>query len=340
METPSSSRPYRSHKIPACDLCRQRKARCLFDKPGERCALCREKGLECLSSPGPYPRSRTRNGGITAPRPSSNRINHGRILGGDTTDSQRSQSSGDFLTIERAKSVPTAAESSNIVGPVVAEDIQILEQYLTSHDKTQTKRADCTQTTSIASGNPILYLSVPRRRDGLRLAKDPGSSQKDIMEQIIRPYRDELIELYFEHIHLYFPVLDELMVRGVYDQEGGSLPPALTCELFANALPLWTRSSKLRSHPRPDLSYAWSLAVNAIQEEFLAPSILTVQCALIDLIGRPMLGLVGNIVNEGRTVALALTFGLNRNPASWKCPEKEKSLRVRAWWGVLVNNRW
>lgn len=112
------------------------------------------------------------------------------------------------------------------------------------------------------------------------------------------------------------------------------------CVIHALSLHLWNRSSKLSAHPRPDLNYAWSLAVNALQEDFLAPSISTVQSATLDSIGRPTIAMVGNITNEGRTIALAHAFGLNRNPEPWKCSKREKTLRIRAWWGGLINNRW
>lgn len=43
-------RPYRSHKIPACDLCRSRKIRCSLDIAGQSCRFCREKDVKCTYS--------------------------------------------------------------------------------------------------------------------------------------------------------------------------------------------------------------------------------------------------------------------------------------------------
>lgn len=40
-------RPYRSHKVRACDLCRKQKSRCIVDLPGQSCFLCRSKALTC-----------------------------------------------------------------------------------------------------------------------------------------------------------------------------------------------------------------------------------------------------------------------------------------------------
>jgi hypothetical protein len=55
-----------------------------------------------------------------------------------------------------------------------------------------------------------------------------------------------------------------------------------------------------------------------LQEEFLAPSIETVEAALIELNGRPIESITGNAINSGRTVALAHILGLNRDPSTWK----------------------
>lgn len=171
--------------------------------------LCRDKGWECISAPGPY-------GSGTSEARSVKRIKRApnSAAGGQTEGSSRSADGniggGQIPISSRDADVEPAVhsnadirdpiisptDSSLIVGPVVAEDIQILEQYLTSNDNSQTDPAGRSHSTRIASGNPLLYLSVPRRRAGLRLSKNPGAAQMDIMEQILGPFRDELIEMY------------------------------------------------------------------------------------------------------------------------------------------------
>lgn len=148
------------------------------------------------------------------------------------------------------------------------------------------------------------------------------------------------IHRYFEHIHPYFPVVDEDAVLDLLRGAGNKVSPVLLCDLYASALPLWSRSNRLKHHPRPDIPYFWNLAVAALQDDFMAPSISTIQCSAVDMIGRPVYSIMWNIVNEGRTVALAHSFGLNRDPRAWKSSDHEKSLRIRAWWAVLVNAFW
>lgn len=118
------------------------------------------------------------------------------------------------------------------------------------------------------------------------------------------------------------------------------LPPALVCEVYSSALIYWDCSDVLRGHPRPDICFAWNQTVAALHEDFLAPSLSTVQAALLSLTGRPTSSITGNTINCGRTVALAHSLGLNRDPRHWRITDEEKRLRVRLWWGVLVHDCW
>lgn len=199
----------RLHLTLQIDRCRKRKVRCNFDDPGQKCMLCREKGWECVSSRVPYKRADSDSRPLKRTR-----------LGSETPIAEQSASSRPSITITRQTEprstsvgaspaaglqasthgrITSPAESSTIVGPVIAEDIEALEQYLTTKNHPQdnfTNSSDRPHAFSKASGNHILYLSVPRRRDGLKLAKDPGASQKEIIEQIIGPFRDNLMNLY------------------------------------------------------------------------------------------------------------------------------------------------
>lgn len=145
---------------------------------------------------------------------------------------------------------------------------------------------------------------------------------------------------YFEYIHPYFPVVDEIAVLDLLRGNEDKVSPVLLCDIYAISLPLWSRSDRLKRHPRPDAAYFWNSAVSALQDDFMASSFSTVQCSVVDMIGRPVFSIMWNIVNEGRTVALAHSFGLNRNPLAWKSSEHEKNLRIRAWWGVFINDSW
>jgi hypothetical protein len=79
-------------------------------------------------------------------------------------------------------------ELSMVANPVISEDIRILERYMSSQ---ATSRAE----SSASANNPMVYLRVPRRREGLAMAENPGKHQKEILMQILKPYANQLLDL-------------------------------------------------------------------------------------------------------------------------------------------------
>lgn len=321
------ARPYRSHKQPACDNCRDQKTGCVREDPSQPCRHCRERLWTCvISKRGAHSASEPRR---QRRRQQKRRHQESRSLS-PTADA--SQSLWNDIS---------PADAPLIVGPALADDVQILERYLTSRRSTARRSTAKTyNTVSNTPGNPIVYLRVQRRREGLNVAKDPGKAQLELMEQILGPSKNELLMLYFEHIHPCFPILDEYTFHELHERCDERLSPALLCIMYALTLPLWYRSEVLNQHWRPDIQHAWNQAVAALQEDFMAPSMATVYAALLDLVGRPIKSINGNILTVGRTVALAHSLGLNRDPSSWKATVNEKHLRIRVWWGVLIHDHW
>lgn len=85
--------------------------------------------------------------------------------------------------------------ASVMVNPTLAEDIDVLEHYFTSHVTRRETNSKPYSRVAHAEGESIVYLSVPRRREGIRLSKDPGRSQREIMEQVLGPFQEEVLKL-------------------------------------------------------------------------------------------------------------------------------------------------
>jgi len=141
-------------------------------------------------------------------------------------------------------------------------------------------------------------------------------------------------------VHPCFPVVDETTFMDMWARDHDRISSTLVCDLYATASLFWDRDEKLCSYAQPDLDFIWNQAVAALQEDFLAPSISTVHAALLDLVGRPVLAVTGNIANVGRVVTLAHSLGLHRDPTAWKATAHEKNARIRLWWGVLIHDHW
>ncbi|KAH7068877.1 fungal-specific transcription factor domain-containing protein [Paraphoma chrysanthemicola] len=336
MSPPSSvpfKRPYRSHKVPACERCRRRKARCVLDVPGAACRFCREKNIGCNYGSAIYhtevpsmevsPVMRTRQMAITKQMASEDPRKTSRLVPSSFPDPSNTQ-----------------PEASVIMNPHMAEDIIVLEQYLTSKPTTTTPAAGPYNTVSTNSSGPIVYLTVPRRRKGLTPSIDPGNTQREVIEQVLSPFADEVCQLYFSCLHPCFPILDEYTFRDLWSRDRTNISSALLCDMYATALVYWNRSDTLRQHPRPDVNFVWNQAVVALRDDFMGPTISTVHAALLDLVGRPVGAITGNIVNAGRVVTLAQSLGLHRDPTTWKASRHEKNVRIRLWWGVLIHDHW
>lgn len=196
MATSTTDRPYRSHKIPACERCRKRKIRCNFDLIHQECIYCRGKGLDCVVA---YPtRDSSIKGAVSQEVPDAVQRKRPRHREGASDVIGPPHDSEPRLRPSPAtdRNGETWAEMSSIVGPMVAEDIEVIDSYLLpnapkldddveneSHTKVQRKQ------------NPVLYQSVPRRRSGLTLAHDSGTTQYRIAHHMFHSFKSEMIAL-------------------------------------------------------------------------------------------------------------------------------------------------
>ncbi|RDW64314.1 fungal specific transcription factor domain-containing protein [Aspergillus mulundensis] len=227
----------------------------------------------------------------------------------------------------------------------MARDAQVLEQCMSSiplaNSAVSYARPNPYSVYSDDTRNPVLYMKVPRQRNVVPSGNGTaGFRQFEAMEKVVEPLGPELCSIYFNNIHPVFPILDEKTVLEAYQQDG--LPYALACEIYACSLLLWKSSSKIKAsnRPVPDIKYMWNLTVSAMNDDFLSPNFSTILACILDLLGRPITSITYNAVNVGRVVALSQSLGLNRNPATWGLDPRQKSLRIRTWWGILIHDQW
>ncbi|KAF3935090.1 hypothetical protein ABW19_dt0201795 [Dactylella cylindrospora] len=317
-------RPYRSHKVPACARCRQRKIRCKIDLPGQPCLFCREKGVACQIPPSTS--DDTSNG-------SSNPAKRRRY---DVDSISPPVAS---ISVCSSTSEHSSGKSAMFVGPAVAEDVEIIQRHMSITPQSQRHNSNATYA-SEEPGASVVYVTVPKYRRGVQPKNDTGEKQREIIEQIFGPFKKEAIRLYFEQIHPCFPIIGEDARAQLLSGQTQDTNSALLCNVYASIVPLWDKSEILRLHPRPDSDYIWNLAVSALQEDSTSPSFSTLLLCGINVIGRPSLYYVGNIANSSRTVALAHSFGLHRDPRKWNKSASEKDTRIKMWWCIFIVDSW
>ena len=130
-------------------------------------------------------------------------------------------------------------------------------------------------------------------------------------------------------------------MKHLHHNRRSSISPALICNLYATCLIYWGRSPVLCQQRRPDIRFIWNQAVAALHEDLLlSPGLSSIVSATLCAAGRPITSMTGNSMKIAQSVALAYSLGLNHNPEEWSMTPREKSSRIRAWWGTLVHDWW
>ncbi|KAH7021461.1 uncharacterized protein B0I36DRAFT_251908 [Microdochium trichocladiopsis] len=301
------TRPYRSHKVRACDLCRKHKTGCVVDIPGLGCRRCRSRDMSCLHAirasttarEGPAPPSST---GRSLPRLQSRRRAAVRDLA----------SHGGLAEISNVR--PTALSPHDgssslpvhVLGPSGAQDSQVIEEHLLS-----------------ARASPIAQEHI-------------GICSTDRKKPVGFTY-----QLFLKKVNMAFPIIssDYLFAPTTSTVDHGA-SDVLLCTAYASALMYWKHAPGLAGFPCPDHAMVQALAAGAVQEAFAAPQLSTVMASLVLLGQRPVDSATSNAMTLGQVVSLSHCLGLNRYPSTWSIPDAERSTRTALWWGLRVHDTW
>lgn len=198
------ARPYRSHRIPACDFCHRRKSRCDRTRLDEPCTLCRVHKKQCVTRTTAHVR---RPAKPDEPRESPAQLNSTTTTPENSLTSNCQDADMELNRPRRDATLVAAATglSSHIVGPAVAPDVQMLEQYLSPRETGGAVSHVHPNPYSVYSDdprNPVVYLKVPRQRTTTATGNGTsGFKQCEIIENILHPLGPNLIELSVACIH-------------------------------------------------------------------------------------------------------------------------------------------
>ncbi|KAI3395355.1 hypothetical protein diail_1411 [Diaporthe ilicicola] len=370
-------RPYRSHLQPACQACRRRKSRCKVDDgPDEGCLMCRVHGTRCefpdttskrtLTSPrrtaARTKRTRQQSGGAPTARQRQSRARNGQaapllaplpqpaILSPPRRLAQMSAEDGaaqPSTTLIAGLGSPEEEEGSHIVGPVMTSDTQVLADYLRADSnhgggRRLARIVRAGRNGGGAVGSSVMFARVRRRPMGQTPNQTVASSKCQVIERIVEPFGDELIDTYFRRANACLPLLDEGSFRDQFRRGGGAgISPALLAAVYAHALTFWSQPRRASGRHCPDSRFVWNQATDALYSELqLSPGMSTVVAVLLDVGGRPSTSMIGNGVLIGSAVSVAHGLGLHRDPGDWDISEPEKRVRVQIWWALVVHDKW
>ncbi|GFZ45993.1 hypothetical protein JCM24511_03727 [Saitozyma sp. JCM 24511] len=134
-----------------------------------------------------------------------------------------------------------------------------------------------------------------------------------------------------------FPIVNAMRLMASIEtpvsQQNASYPHALLCGIIGHSI---TYEPEVRLL----FGTVWKDAVAAEDEEYKAPRLQTLHLALISLATRPSQAHAVNAMSLARSVAIAHILGLHLDCAGWSLPRWEKSVRKRAWWALIVLDKW
>lgn len=230
--------------------------------------------------------------------------------------------------------------SARVVGPVIARDTQIMENYLASMPSNGLEDLQGgASSLSQVSNRPIYHVPIPPRRPSPAATCNCSRNLPlELLDQV-DTYFEKLIGVYFEHLCPAFPLIDE---QGFVNRLNGkhAISRTFLSTFVAYILFYWNMGPELMLHPRPDQDFAWSVAVQAMNADIQKCDINAILTIVLNVAGRPSLGFVNNMMSVARAVAISHSCGLNHDSREWKIPEHEKRLRWKVWWAVLIHDRW
>ncbi|KAK5718414.1 hypothetical protein LTR15_008141 [Elasticomyces elasticus] len=235
--------------------------------------------------------------------------------------------------------------SAHVVSPAIADDDLVFQEYLSNEPPTLGRRMIRSHATVIqpssAKARPIMFHIVPKRGQREIESRRLAQSHLIALEELLDPYHQDLIDLFFAKVNICFPIFDEEMFRRTYTTNKESMSPSLLCHLYGNSLTYWESSPRLHTQPCPEQRSAWLQAEDAMNAEWRCTSgISTIISIILNLCGRPSSHHLGNGAMLGMAVALANSFGLNRDPSYWNLSPSEKRFRIRIWWLLVIYDVW
>ncbi|KAH7311684.1 fungal-specific transcription factor domain-containing protein [Stachybotrys elegans] len=230
--------------------------------------------------------------------------------------------------------------SLHIIGPTVDYDSQVLANYLAGFPG-GSRAARMIVPASAAHPRPVLFTTVDKRPFGMPERKSVSAEKLAIIEKLLEPLTDALVDEYFLRSNACFPLLDQESFRKQYRENKERISPALLACLYASTLIYWPYSPTLSKSKCPDARFIWNLAIEATYSElYLSPGLSVINALILNIGGRPNTSLIGNGVLLASAVSMANSLGLNRSPLDWDIPQSEKCLRMKIWWALLVHDRW
>ncbi|KAH8898622.1 hypothetical protein GQ53DRAFT_741932 [Thozetella sp. PMI_491] len=347
----SSSRPR------PCDMCRQRKTRCVKQSDQSQCILCAFHDRQCTYLRGPRNRQQLRR---TVPSPASPRdvrqpedprtpsVDEGL---GASPETKKDEPEGD-------SHYPSNETSLSLLNGTLGLDLDTHPEYVgpTSHREPALLDLQQHQVSLGYDYGPLEPSTWPARRLNDRnmflICPDDGVASEerriadcDAIENSISPMGSSLVQLYFKVVHPSFPILHKGVFLAKHEISHRLFSPPLLAAVYLIALDYHIYDASIDQelvNPGDESGQAVleALAERTMADDLKRPKLSTLEAGLLLLQRCRIRAEASNWMFSAQMVALAQGLGLHVNCEDWDIPEWEKGLRKRLGWALYLQDRW
>jgi hypothetical protein len=334
----ASGNSARSTKERPCDACRRRKTRCVKEKGENKCVLCKFHSQECTYLHEPVARTRKRK---AQPSEETDKGNADENL-------QRIPRTNVGTGVEEYDELPGESLLKKTLGlqnKHHAYFVGLTEPFSFprfSISKGSSQKSTQGGIVTIRKVDDFNAFTV--REDQGTIGYDTELSRVDAIQQLVEPYGQALIDLYFRIIHPSFPILHKGVFLEKYARSYREFSPALLAAVYLLTTNYWRCSPVLANRPKPDACRLYELAIESYDLTIYRPKLSSAQAGLLiaqyECFSSDIMACGSRGKLTAQLVSMAHTMGLHLDPSRWDLPAWEVSLRCRLAWAVYVQDKW
>ncbi|ORX59479.1 hypothetical protein DM01DRAFT_1332954 [Hesseltinella vesiculosa] len=364
----------RSKKERACDLCRRKKIRCDFNHiyPDNMCSSCRGYGKMCTFNEAAKKRGPPK-GYVEALENRLKRMEHllltmasssqispatVRHYINDSRDDNDDQ--GDAFNDEDETADGQDRSASPSISPPPAADQPPAKRDALESVQIENAKKGLYSYLGSSSGVYMLDQLYPKAPGAKQMVR---GTEDDVMVARVdiatnfptasewpkewpvppKPVLDRLVDLYFEKLNRFLPIIDEQEFMEKYEK-GQVTEPLLisiartTLQMISDDDPVFPASQVTR---RALYEKCSSIMNNDYDIDFMVPDISTIQILLLGALTSGDWGPKStNWLAVSIAVKMAQDLGLHRSNNQWNASGERGEARKRLWWSAYVIDRW
>ncbi|KAL7908462.1 hypothetical protein GGI35DRAFT_454221 [Trichoderma velutinum] len=167
----------------------------------------------------------------------------------------------------------------------------------------------------------------------------------DAIEGKVWPFGDNLIRLFFRHVHPAFPIVSKVRFLSRYHADKKSIPACLRGAIYALASVFWNRDHTLKDTSMPFVQHELTDYVHQVlRREMENPNLFILQaCLLLQHVTPPAMDTLEAPTTwtlSAQATACAQMIGLHVEPGEWNINATERHLRRKLWWATFYADCW